>query len=91
MLVEGNTLGTRLVVVVIARENFDSGHFELFNFIKPCDVIMHKSIDHRQWTINGTSPINCDIRKPRFSVVALLYVSCFQQAVLALSSDASLH
>jgi hypothetical protein len=44
-----------LVVVVIARENFDSGHFELFNFpgrwllrpaflagIQPCDVIMHK-------------------------------------------------
>ena len=44
-----------LVLVVIARENFDSGHFELFNFpgrwllrpafhagIKPCDVIMHK-------------------------------------------------
>ena len=40
-----------LVLVVIARENFDSGHFELFNFpgrwllrpaflasIKPCDV-----------------------------------------------------
>ena len=26
-------------------KNFDSGHFELFNFpIKPCDVIMHKSI-----------------------------------------------
>jgi hypothetical protein len=44
-----------LVLVVIARENFDSGHFELFNFpgrwllrpaflagIKPCDVIIHK-------------------------------------------------
>jgi hypothetical protein len=43
-----------LVLVVIARENFDSGHFELFNFpgrwllrqaflagVKPCDVIMH--------------------------------------------------
>jgi hypothetical protein len=44
-----------LVLVVIARENFDSGHFELFNFpvrwllrpafltgIKPRDVIMQK-------------------------------------------------
>jgi hypothetical protein len=44
-----------LVFVVIARENVDSGHFELFNFperlllrpaflagIKPYDVIMHK-------------------------------------------------
>jgi hypothetical protein len=44
-----------LVLVVIAQENFDSGHFELFNFsgrlllrpaflagIKPCDVIMHQ-------------------------------------------------
>jgi hypothetical protein len=44
-----------LVLIVIARENFDSGHFELFNFpgrrllrpaflagIKPCDVIIHK-------------------------------------------------
>jgi hypothetical protein len=44
-----------LVLVVIAWENFDSGHFELFNFleqwllrpaflagIKPSDVIMHK-------------------------------------------------
>jgi hypothetical protein len=44
-----------VVLVVIARENFDSGYFELFNFlgrwllrpaffqsIKPCDVIMHK-------------------------------------------------
>jgi hypothetical protein len=44
-----------LVLVVISRESFDSGHFELFNFpgrwllrpaffagIKPCDVIMHK-------------------------------------------------
>jgi hypothetical protein len=44
-----------LVLVVIARENFDSGHFELLNFpgrwllrlaflagIKPCDAIMHK-------------------------------------------------
>jgi hypothetical protein len=45
-----------LVLVVIARENFDSDHFELFNFpgrwllrpafladINPCDVIMHKA------------------------------------------------
>jgi hypothetical protein len=44
-----------LVLVVIAWVNFDSGHFELFNFpgrgllrpaflagVKPCDVIMHK-------------------------------------------------
>jgi hypothetical protein len=44
-----------LVLVVIARQNFDSRHFELFNFpgrwllrpaflsgIKPCDVIMHR-------------------------------------------------
>jgi hypothetical protein len=44
-----------LVLVVIARENFDTGHFELFNFpgrwllrpaflagITPCDVIMIK-------------------------------------------------
>jgi hypothetical protein len=43
------------LIVVIARENFDSGHLELLNFpgrwllrptflagIKPCDVIMHK-------------------------------------------------
>jgi hypothetical protein len=48
-----------LVLVVIARENFDSGHFELSNFpgrwllrpaflagIKPCDVIMHKVYCH---------------------------------------------
>ena len=53
-----------LVLVVIARENFDSGHFELFNFpgrrllrpaflagIKPCDVIMHKVY----WLGNGIS------------------------------------
>ena len=41
-----------LVFIVIVRESFDGGHFELFNFkqlrsaflsgIKPCDVITHK-------------------------------------------------
>jgi hypothetical protein len=54
-----------LVLVVIARENFDSGHFELFNFfpgrwllrpaflvgIKHCDVIMHKVYSFRRFCI----------------------------------------
>jgi hypothetical protein len=51
-----------LVLIVIDRENFDSSHFELFNFpgIKPCDVIMNKSIDRvfkRHWTTGPNSLI----------------------------------
>jgi hypothetical protein len=56
-----------LVLVVIAQENFDSGHFELFsNFpgrwllraafladIKPCDVIMHKVYYLSSWFIRA--------------------------------------
>ena len=47
--------GMLVLVVITVQENFDSYHFELFNFpgrwllrptflsgIKPCDIIMHK-------------------------------------------------
>ena len=49
--------GLRLLVMITGSD-FDSGHFELFNFprrrllrpaflagIKPCDIIMHKYIE----------------------------------------------
>jgi hypothetical protein len=61
-----------LVLVVIARENFDSGHFELFNFpgrliqrpeflagMKPCDVFMRKVYWEFAFILTGSGfPIN---------------------------------
>jgi hypothetical protein len=58
-----------LVLLVISRENFDNGHFELFNFpgrwvlrpafftgIKPCDVIIHK-VNWAVWCRHWNTPL----------------------------------